>query len=138
MNYFAEVLSPEFTPGKTLTALVKKGNLGRKTGRGLFEWKEGKSVLSKAKKAGLFDIELFMAIQLNEGCKLLKEGVVSSYDIIDKTMLAGMNLPGPFGPGKRNYKEWGSKLQAFAEKSGIHYFHPCDLMKSGNFITMRK
>ncbi|MFX1478511.1 MAG: 3-hydroxyacyl-CoA dehydrogenase NAD-binding domain-containing protein [Promethearchaeota archaeon] len=138
MNYFAEVLSPEFIPGKTLCSLVKKGNLGRKTEKGLFEWKEGKPVISKAKKAKLFDLELFMAIQLNEGCKLLNEGVVSSYDIIDKTMLAGMNLPGPFGLGKRNYKEWAKKLQTFAEKSGIYYLRPCDLMKSGNFINMRK
>ncbi|MFX1487736.1 MAG: 3-hydroxyacyl-CoA dehydrogenase NAD-binding domain-containing protein [Promethearchaeota archaeon] len=138
MNYFAEVLSPEFTPGKTLTTMVKKGNLGRKTGKGLFEWKEGKPVLSKAKKANLFDVELFMAIQLNEGCRLLEEGVVSNYKIIDKTIVVGMNLPGPFGAGKRNYKKWISKLQDFADKSGVKYLHPCGLMKSGNFINMRK
>jgi len=137
LSYFAEVLSPEFSPGKTLTTMVKRGNLGKKTGKGLFEWIEGKPVLSKAKKAKLFDIELLLAIQLNEGCRLLEEGVVSNYKIIDKTILAGMNLPGPFGAGKRNYEKWAGKLQAFAVESGIKYLHPCELMKSGNFINMK-
>lgn len=138
MIYFSEVLSKEFFPGKTLTRLVTEGNLGRKTGKGLFTWKEGKINISKTNKAGLFNVELFMAIQLNEGCKLLQEAIVDSYKTIDKTMLTGMNLPGPFGAGRRNYKKWTILLQEFSELSGINYIKPCNLMKSGNFIKMRK
>lgn len=138
MSYFAKVLSPEFSPSKTLIKLVKEGNLGRKTGRGLFEWKKGKPILSKHRKAGVFNIELFMAIQLNEGCKLLEEGIVNGYKTIDETIMAGMNLPGPFGPGKRNYNKWIGLLEDFAEESGINYIKPCDLMKTGKFIQMRK
>ncbi|MHA1912909.1 MAG: 3-hydroxyacyl-CoA dehydrogenase NAD-binding domain-containing protein [Promethearchaeota archaeon] len=138
MKYFAETLSPDFFPSKILTRLVKEGNLGRKTGRGLFEWQQGKPIMSKTKKAGLFDIELFMAIELNEGCKLLEEGIVNGYKTIDNTIMAGMNLPGPFGAGKRNYEKWIELLQGFVEESGIDYLKPCNLMKSGKFITMRK
>ncbi|MHA2181137.1 MAG: 3-hydroxyacyl-CoA dehydrogenase NAD-binding domain-containing protein [Promethearchaeota archaeon] len=138
MKYFAEVLSPEFSPGKTLTRLVKKGNLGRKSGKGLFEWKQGKPIVSKEKKAGLFNIELFMAIQLNEGCKLLEEGIVKGYKTIDDTTMAGMNLPGPFGPGKRNYNKWIGLLEDFVEESGITYVKPCKLLKSGIFLQMRR
>lgn len=138
MNYFAEVLSPEFTPGKTLTKLVKEGNLGIKTGKGLFEWKNGKPKISKTKKAGLFNIELFMAIQLNEGCRLLEDSIVSGYKIIDDTMILGMNLPGAFLPGKRNYEKWTHLLEDFVNDSGIEYLKPCNLMKTGDFIKMRK
>jgi enoyl-CoA hydratase/3-hydroxyacyl-CoA dehydrogenase len=138
MNYFSEVLSPDFLPSKTLTNLVVKGNLGRKTGRGLFDWSQRKPVLSKKKKAGLFNIELFMAIQLNEGCRLLEGGIVNGYKIIEDTIMAGMNLPGPFGPGKRNYEKWIELLHDFIEESGIKYLEPCNLMKSGSFIRMRK
>ena len=138
MKYFAEVLSPEFSPGKVLTRLVKEGNLGRKSGKGLFEWKQGEPIISKEKKAGLFNIELFMAIQLNEGCKLLEEGIVKGYKTIDETIMAGMNLPGPFGPGKRNYHRWVGLLEDFVEESGINYVKPCNLLKTGKFLHMRK
>lgn len=136
--YFSQVLSPEFKPGKTLIKLVNEGNLGKKTGKGLFEWKEGKPIVNLEKKANILNIELLMAIQLNEGCRLLEEGMVSGYKIIDDTMLAGMDMPGPFGAGKRKYKEWIKLLEDFVEKSGIAYLKPCDLMKSGGFIKMRK
>jgi len=138
MNYFAEVLSPEFSPGKTISNLVNNGHLGKKTGKGLFDWKDGKLNISKTEKAGLFNVELFMAIQLNEGCRLLEEKIVSGYKIIDDTMMAGMNLPGPFGPGKRSYEKWTRLLEDFVENSGIKYLKPCRLMKSGDFVNMRK
>jgi len=138
MNYFTEVLSSEFSPCETITRLVNEGHLGRKTGKGLFEWKQGKPIISKDKKAGLFNIELFMAIQLNEGCKLLEEQIVNGYKIIDDTVMAGMNLPGPFGPGKRNYLKWTKLLENFAEESGINYVKPCNLLKTGKFLRMRK
>jgi len=138
MSYFAEVLSPEFSPGKTITNLVNNGHLGKKTGKGLFDWKDGKLNISKTEKAGLFNVELFMAIQLNEGCRLLEDKIVSGYKIIDDTMMAGMNLPGPFGPGKRSYEKWTRLLEDFVENSGIKYLKPCKLMKSGDFVNMRK
>lgn len=138
LNYFKNVLSDDFTPGKILTKLVNNNELGRKTGKGLFKWIEGKPLINKEKSAGLFDLELFMAIQLNEGCKLLEERIVSGYKIIDDAMLAGMDLPGPFSAGKRNYKNWTYLLDHFVEKSGLTYLKPCELMKSGKFIQMRK
>jgi len=137
MAYFAETISPEFKPGKTLTKLFKEGNLGRKTGKGIYEWHEGKPITKHEGKAGLGSNELYYAIQLNEGCRLLEEGVVSSYKTIDDTMLAGMDLPGPFGPGKRNYKKWSQLLEELSAQSGIKYLQPCKLMKSGEFVKMR-
>jgi enoyl-CoA hydratase/3-hydroxyacyl-CoA dehydrogenase len=138
MNYFAEAVSSDFTPGKTIKGLVNKGNLGRKTGKGLFNWKGEKLEVHKKEKAGVFNVELFMATQLNEGCRLLEEKIVTGYKIIDDAMMAGMNLPGPFGPGRRNYSKWTSLLEDFIKKSGITYLKPCNLMKTGDFINMRK
>ena len=138
LNYFNKTVSPEFSPGKTLTKLVNEGKLGKKTGKGLFEWIEGKSVIDKTKQANLFNIDIFMAIQLNEGCRLLEDGIVSNYKTIDDTMMAGMDIPGPFGAGKRNYQKWTKILEDFVEKSGLNYLTPCNLMKSGKFLEMRK
>ncbi|MFW9873978.1 MAG: 3-hydroxyacyl-CoA dehydrogenase NAD-binding domain-containing protein [Candidatus Thorarchaeota archaeon] len=138
MNYFAGAVSPDFTPGETITRLVNTGNLGRKTGKGLYNWEGEKLIIPKKEKAGLLDIELLMATQLNEGCRLLEEGVVSGFKIIDEAMMAGMNIPGPFGPGKRYYHKWTILLEDFIKKSGISYLKPCKLMKSGDFVKMRK
>ena len=138
MNYFAKMISPEFAPGKTLTNLLKAGNLGRKSGKGIYEWFEGKPKISFHEKAGLFNLEHYFAIQLNEGCRLLGEKIVSGYKVIDDTMLAGMDMPGPFGAGKKNYEKWSQMLDDLSEFTGITYFKPCNLMKSGNFLKMRK
>ncbi|MBY8979136.1 MAG: 3-hydroxyacyl-CoA dehydrogenase family protein [Candidatus Lokiarchaeota archaeon] len=138
MNYFVKEISPEFAPGKTLTNLLKEGNLGRKTQKGIYEWVEGKPNRKTNEKAGLFNPEQYYAIQLNEGCRLLEEKIVSGYKIIDDTMLAGMDMPGPFGAGKRNYEKWSLMLEDLAETTQINYFKPCDMMKSGAFLKLRK
>jgi len=138
-TYFGQEISPDLAPGRVLTRLVKEGNLGRPTGKGILEWtKDGRLKTISTKKANLFNMETYFAIQLNEGCRLLEEGIVSGFKTIDDTMLAGMDVPGPFGAGKRNYKNWCELLEDFVEKSGKQYFKPCVLMKSGGFLKMKK
>jgi len=97
--------------------------------------KEGKPNLTTNEKAGLFTPEIFFAIQLNEGCRLLEEKIVDGYKIIDEAMLAGMDMPGPFGMGKKNYEKWSKMLIELVEKTQIKYFIPCEMMKSGEFLN---
>ncbi len=138
MKNFEGLISPDFTPGKVLTRLVEEGNLGRKTGKSFYDWTKGKPKIDLNKKAGLLDPEIILAIQLNEGCRLLEEEVVTGYKIIDDVMLAGTSMPGPFSAGKRNYGKWSKMLEDIAEKMGRNYVKPCNLMKSGGFIKIRK
>ena len=137
-NYYAETLSPDFKPGKVSTMMVKEGKLGRKTGQGYYDWSKGRPEPDMSKKAGLLDLELVMAIRLNEGCRLIEEGVVTGWKVIDDANMAGMNTPGPFSAGKNNWERYTKKLEEFVEKSGKEYLRPCELMKTGAFVKMRK
>jgi enoyl-CoA hydratase/3-hydroxyacyl-CoA dehydrogenase len=141
-NYYKETLSPDFEPPKVVQEMVGAGNMGAKTGKGFYDWSKGrdgiKAMVKSAEPAGLFSLENSMAILLNEGCRILEEGIASGYKIIDDANMAGMNSPGPFAAGKKNYEKWSQILEELAEKTGKEYLKPCELMKSGGFIKMRK
>lgn len=140
-NYYSETLSPDYKPGKVLSTQMEKGLLGAKTGRGFFDWSQGRPKLdfTDVKKAGLVEGVVMLMIQANEGCRLLEEKVVLNYTSIDETLKAGFNMP--FGPmsvaaQEDNYKTWSQKLEEIAETIGKPYLKPCELMKSGKFRDM--
>lgn len=139
MEYYAETLSPDFKPGKVILEMNEKGTLGAKTGQGFYTWPEGgKPNIDKSQKAGLFDPLIMVAILLNEGCRVLEEKVVICSKTIDDTYMAGMNAPGPFGMGRRKWEEWSEVLEELADKTGKEYLRPCELMKTGGFLKMRR
>jgi enoyl-CoA hydratase/3-hydroxyacyl-CoA dehydrogenase len=139
MKYFEETLSPDFAPSQVLVDMVENGNLGLKTGKGFYEWVQGElPERNLSKKAGLVDFEIFLAQQLNEGCRLLEQGIVKNYKMIDKAVNIGYRMPGPFIMNKNNYEKLSKKLEEAAILTGKSYLKPCKLMKSGEFLTMRK
>jgi enoyl-CoA hydratase/3-hydroxyacyl-CoA dehydrogenase len=141
-GYYKETLSPNFEVANVVKEMVAAGNLGAKTGKGFFDWSKGRDPINEkvknAEPAGLFNLENSMAILLNEGCRILEEGIASGYKIIDDANMAGMNTPGPFSGGKNNYEKWSKMLEELADKTGKEYLRPCELMKSGGFTKMRK
>jgi enoyl-CoA hydratase/3-hydroxyacyl-CoA dehydrogenase len=141
-KYYQETLSPDFEAPKVVKEMVEAGNLGAKSGKGFYDWSQGrdaiKAKVKAAEPAGLFNLENTMAILLNEGCRILEEGIASGYKIIDDANMAGMNSPGPFAAGKNNYEKWSKLLEDLADKTGKDYLRPCQLMKSGEFTKMRK
>lgn len=134
--YYAEKLSPDFQPGKVLTMQYNEGLLGKKTGKGFYDWSKGRPQPDLSKKAGLVDHRIFEAINANEGCRILEEGIVKSWKVIDEAILAGMNFPGPMANAVNNFKELTEILEKTSKKLGKPYLTPCDLFKSGKFINM--
>ena len=138
-NYNAETLHEDFRPGKVITQMYNEGKLGRKTGQGFYDWSKGRPQpdFSKIKKAGLVDRGVFLAISMNEGCRILEEGIASGWKVIDDANMAGMNAPGPFEYGIKNWEGHVKKLEEFADKIGSEYLKPCDLFRSGKFVDMK-
>ncbi|MHA1670519.1 MAG: 3-hydroxyacyl-CoA dehydrogenase NAD-binding domain-containing protein [Promethearchaeota archaeon] len=135
-EYYAEKLSPDFKPGKVLTMQNKEGKLGKKTGQGFYDWSKGRPQPDLSKKAGLVNRLVFTAISANEGCRILEEGVVDSWNVIDEAILAGMNFPGPMKYATEHFKELSNLLEEYSEKLEKPYLKPCELLKTGKFIEM--
>jgi len=138
-NYYADTLHEDFRPGKVITKMFKEGKLGRKTGQGFYDWTKGRPQpdFSKVEKPGLINPGVFLAIQLNEGCRILEEGIASGWKVIDDANMAGMNAPGPFERGVQNWEGLVKLLDEYSEKLRKEYLKPCKLFKSGKFVDMK-
>ena len=139
---YRENLSSDFSPPKALVELVKQGRLGRKTGRGIYEWDESGNAIIKEtqveEKTLNFikenaDPELMLAARLNEACRLMELGVVKGYEVINEVERIGEQHEGIFVLGWDRYKEWTEKLETVADKIGKPYLKPCGTMRSGRF-----
>ncbi|MFW9992453.1 MAG: 3-hydroxyacyl-CoA dehydrogenase NAD-binding domain-containing protein [Candidatus Odinarchaeota archaeon] len=133
-EYYAETLSPDFAPGKVVKIQVAEGKLGKKTGQGFYDWSKGRPAPDLSKKAGIVNQMVFKAIQANEGCRVLEEGVCDSWKVIDAAILAGMGFPGPMEFATRNYRQMAELLEEYSEKLGKAYLKPVDSLKFGKFI----
>jgi enoyl-CoA hydratase/3-hydroxyacyl-CoA dehydrogenase len=134
--YYGEKLSPDYKPGKVLEMQLKEGTLGKKTGQGFYDWSKGRPQPDLSKKAGIVNREIFAAINANEGCRILEEGVVKNWKVIDEAILAGMNFQGPMEYASQNYERLAELLEETSEKLGKPYLKPCELLKSGKFVDM--
>jgi 3-hydroxyacyl-CoA dehydrogenase / enoyl-CoA hydratase / 3-hydroxybutyryl-CoA epimerase len=92
---------------KKLAELVAAGNLGRKTGRGYYPWKDGKARKRKAKSAPADLSAKLMAPYFREARAAVADGVVADADLADAGLIFGTGFA-PFLGGPLNYlKEQG-------------------------------
>ena len=109
-----------------------------KTGQGFRDWSKGRPQPDKkAGKARIYKMKFPIAIMLNEACRLLEEGVANSWEVIDKTVMAGMNMPGPMTPNVNTWQKQVEVLNDLVELTGKEYFKPCELLKSGKWVDMK-
>ena len=96
---------------KKLAELVAAGNLGRKTGRGFYAWKDGKARKSSSRGVptdAQSDLSAkLMAPYLREARAAVAEGIVADADLADAGLIFGTGFA-PFRGGPLNYlKEQG-------------------------------
>ena len=134
MAYFAEVLSPDYKPSEAMAAYIKSGNLGKKTGKGFYDWSQGRPSIDLSKATTEYDMNHLIALQVNEATKLIEEGVCTDPKEIDLAMTNGSGSPfGPFALAKSiGYDVLNAKLEEIYNKFKLELFKPTKLMKEGS------
>lgn len=83
--------------------LVEAGRLGRKSGQGYYEWRDGRPVRPPATTAAPADLTDRLILQyLNEAVACLRDGVVADADLLDAAMIFGTGFA-PFRGGPLHY-----------------------------------
>lgn len=132
LEYFASELSLDYKNFAHLKQMVEKGLLGRKTGKGFYEWKTGKAEIPKIDPTQKLQLTDFLALEVNEAMKLIEEGTASPQDI-ETGVVLGMNRP--FGPisvaqGLTN-AEVKKKLEELSKTFNIQIFAPAASIREG-------
>ena len=90
-------------PPDWLRRKVDAGDLGRKTGRGIYEWRDGDPVRDTgAAVPGPDMADRLILPMVNEAVKLLREGVAEDADVVDAAMIFGTGFA-PFTGGPIHY-----------------------------------
>jgi enoyl-CoA hydratase/3-hydroxyacyl-CoA dehydrogenase len=133
-RYFSDRLSRDYEPPGWLKGKIDAGELGKKTGRGIFDWSKGRPEIDLSKAKEDFDPTILIAIQVNEATKLLEEGVVKSADEIDKAMASGGGSGfGPFQMARGiGYDRLAKICEDLAREFGVEVFEPTETLKKGN------
>lgn len=140
LEYYAQTLSKEFEPGKVLKEKMAKNELGLKTGKGIYSWKDGKAVIDGSKpseKVGPLD---FAAIQINEAVRVFKEGIAQSTKDIDDAVKFGMgSFIGPFELAAGiEAQQLADTLNRLSEKFNLSILKPEPEIVDGSFKTLGK
>jgi enoyl-CoA hydratase / 3-hydroxyacyl-CoA dehydrogenase len=134
LEYFAKVLSPEYKPSAAMDALIKAGTLGKKTGKGIYDWSAGRPNIDLSKATKQYDINHLIATQVNEATKVITEGVAENAAEIDLAMANGGGSPfGPFTLAQSiGYPVLLAKLEELYNKFKLEVFKPTESMKKGD------
>jgi len=132
MEYYAKTLNPDYKKCKVYDDLYNKKYLGKKTGKGFYDWTSGRPHIDTKKatdKVSLMDI---FAVEINEAVKLIEEGVATPEDI-ETGVKYGLNRAfGPISVAKSlTNAEVKAKLEELAKKFNCTVFEPAESIKNG-------
>lgn len=133
-NYFAQTVHPDYAPGRVLEDLVRRGDLGKKTGKGLYDWSAGRPVIDLTKITDKFDPADLLAVNANEATRLVEMSVASAADI-DRAMIGATGVTaGPLA-SSRSFPpaDLAARLNKLAERFHRDIFRPSQTVVRGTY-----
>ncbi len=132
--YYAENIHSDYKPYRMLDEKVNAGNFGKKTGKGFFDWSNGRPAIDISKATDKFDPADVTAVQINEAAKLIEMGVCKIADI-DKALLNASALKkGPMEIAKEiEPAELIKRLNGLAKKFNKEIFKPAKMIIDGTY-----
>jgi 3-hydroxyacyl-CoA dehydrogenase / enoyl-CoA hydratase / 3-hydroxybutyryl-CoA epimerase len=150
-NHVSETMAAAFSPRlcapKVLSAMLKAGLLGRKSGAGFYLHKKGKGEPAVNTQLGQYQTstraagfsqnvlrDRLVLLMVNEAARCLEEGVVDEPADVDFGMIMGTGFA-PFLGGPLRFadftglKSLADEMQTLAD-AGETRFEPCNLIKS--------
>ncbi len=138
-DYFAKMLGADYASPRWLDELVAAGHLGKKTGKGIFDWSAGRPSLEGATPTDKVSMLDLMAVQINEAAKLVEAGAVEDPGDIDVAIANGTgNKAGIFGVFATNRDDIIKRLGKLASMLGIGAFKPHPLLSTMPVPNARK
>lgn len=133
-QYYAETIHPDFGPGRTIEAKFKAGELGKKTGKGFFDWSKGRPEIDESKATDKFDQMDLVAVQANEATKLIEMGACSAEDVDTAIVNGTGNAVGPMAMAKGlDPADLTKRLEGLAKKFNKEIFKPTTMIKEGTY-----
>ncbi|HME54219.1 MAG TPA: 3-hydroxyacyl-CoA dehydrogenase NAD-binding domain-containing protein [Candidatus Lokiarchaeia archaeon] len=132
-TYLSEKLGQEFELPAWFSDLVENGCLGRKSGKGIFDYSSGHANidpddLPDPEKLKLMDL---IVVQINEACKLIEDGVIEGPADVDIAIKTGTgNRSGIFGLLAADRQGVIDRLDQLADLYQMEMFRPIELLKT--------
>jgi enoyl-CoA hydratase/3-hydroxyacyl-CoA dehydrogenase len=140
LEYYAQTLSPQYKPGMYLKEKIEKKELGMKTGKGIYIWKDGKAEIDISKQTDDLTPIHLLAVQVNEAVKVWKEGLAKSVQDIDDAVKYGMNaFAGPFAlAAGMQPNQLTDALNLLHKRFGLDFLKPEAEILDGSYKNIGK
>jgi len=133
-QYYAKAIHPDFAPGRTIEEKIKAGQLGKKTGKGFYDWSKGRPEIDESKATDKVDPTDLLAVQINEATKLIEMGVCAAGDVDTAIVNGTGNAVGPMTMAKgMDPADLTKRLEGLAKKFNKEIFKPTKMIKEGKY-----